>query len=220
MFQVAPFPSCPRVVFREKRDRNIKVRPKVLGADAGLGQHGEADVEAKVFSVVWPGTRVQVEDDVVFAPIPQRKALDFSFQVVHILGWKLVSVQSVQTQDKQACLSWVRGIEPGSFNSGQDVLITLWHLLPFLLGIDVNFKSISLTHGEIKAGLHSAAFSSVNAWVNVPLLPRRYVFIVIITPVLLPGAEGLQGPRETTPPRPGMITSEAAVITPAGTPSG
>lgn len=58
MFKVAPFSSCPRVVFREKRDRNIKVGPKVLCADAGLGQHGEANVKAKVFCVVWPGARV------------------------------------------------------------------------------------------------------------------------------------------------------------------
>lgn len=58
MFQVAPFPSCPRVVFGKKRDWNIKVWPKVLCADAGLSQHGKADVKAKVFCVVWPGARV------------------------------------------------------------------------------------------------------------------------------------------------------------------
>lgn len=46
------------------------------------------------------------------------------------------------------------------------------------------------------------------------------MFIVIVAPVLLPGAERLQGPGEATPPRPGMIAGEAAVITPAGTPSG
>lgn len=46
------------------------------------------------------------------------------------------------------------------------------------------------------------------------------MFIVTIAPVLLPGAERLQGPREATPPLPGVITGEAAVITPAGTPSG
>lgn len=46
------------------------------------------------------------------------------------------------------------------------------------------------------------------------------MFIVIIALVVLPGAERLQGPREATPPRPGMITGEAVVITPAGSPSG
>lgn len=219
MFQVAPFPTLPRMIFREKRDRNIKVGSKVLCADTGLGQHSKANVKAKVFRIVWPGARVQVEDDVVFATIPQKKALDFCFQVMHILRWKLVPVQSVQTQDKQASLSWIRCIEPGPFNRGQDVLITLWHLFPFLLGVDVNFKSISLTQGEIKTGLHSAAFCRVNAWVSVPLLSRRYVFIGIVAPVLLPGAERLQVPREGTPPRPGVITVEAAVITPVGTPS-
>lgn len=79
MFQVASFAPCPGVVFREKRDRNIKVAPKVLCADAGLGQHGEADVKAKVLCVVWPGAGVQVKDDVVFPPVPQRKALDLRF---------------------------------------------------------------------------------------------------------------------------------------------
>lgn len=220
MFQVAPFPSCPRVVFREKRDGNIKVGPKVLGADAGFGQHGKADVKAEVFCIVWPGARVQVENDVVFAPVPQREALDFCFQVVHILGWKLVPVQSVQTQDKQTCLSWVRCKEPGPFNRGQNVLIALWHLLPFLLGVDVNFESISLTEGEIKTGVHPTAFPRVNAWVGVPLLPRRYVSVVIVAPVSLPCAVRLQYSRDATPPRPGVITGEATVITPAGTPPG
>lgn len=208
------------MIFREKRDRNIKVWPKVLHADTGLGQHGKANVKAKVFRIVRPGAGVQVEDDVVFATIPQGKVLDFCFQVVHILGGKLVSVQSVQTQDKHACLSWVRCMEPGPFNRGQDVLITLRHLFPFLLGVDVNFKSIPLTQGEVKTGLHPAAFCSVHACDCVPLLPRRYVFIVIVAPILLLETEMLQVPREATPPRPGVIAGEAAVITPVGTPSG
>lgn len=85
MSQITPLPSCPRVVFGEKRDGNIKVGPEVFRADAGLGQHCKTNVKAKVFCVVWPGAGVQIEDDVIFSSVPERKALDSSFQVVYIL---------------------------------------------------------------------------------------------------------------------------------------
>lgn len=40
---------------------------------------------------------------------------------------------------------------------------------------------------------------------------------MFVAPVSLPGAERLRVPREGTPPRPGVITGEDAVIAPAGT---
>lgn len=173
MFQVAPIPSCPGMVFGKKRDGDIEVGPKVLSTDARLGQHGKANVEAEVFCVVWPGAGIQVEDDVVLTPIPQRKTLNFCSQIVHILRRELVPVQRVQTQDEETSLCWVMRIEPGPLDGGQNVLITLGYLLSLLLGVDVNFKAIPLTQGEIKTGHHPAAFARVNARDSVPLLPWR-----------------------------------------------
>ena len=69
----------------EERQGDVEARPVVVHAHAGLGQDCLAYVEAEVLGVVWsrrgsvkssvpaltwPGTRVQVEHQVITAPPP------------------------------------------------------------------------------------------------------------------------------------------------------
>lgn len=156
----------------------------MIHINAGFGQNGLANIKAQLLCVIWPGARVEVENEVVPPVIPRWKALYFSLDIVNVLAGQLVPVQSVNAQHKQTGLVDVCGLEAGILDSCQDLLVALRHRLPLQQGVDVHLEP-PLAAAEVEACVHAAPPALVDVVTDLPSLPGRGVLVVEERAVLL-----------------------------------
>lgn len=98
--RLAPFFG---VLPMEERKRNVKVGPEARNGRARLREDGVAGVEAeRLLGVVGPRARVQIENDVVAAAVPERQPLQPLGDVVHEIGRERVAVEGVDAEDEEA----------------------------------------------------------------------------------------------------------------------
>ena len=167
-----------RMLLVHQRQRDVEAGPIVADRDARLGQDGPANVQSKIFGVLGPCSRVEIEDDVVLAAVPVHQAVELGLHASHVIGRQAVSVQCVQSQHKQACLTRICRVVPVVDNMNRNYIIQnrSWAVSVSLPGLayDIDDLPVGGTHGhiliwrvdvhtkaiqapgEIKAGLHPA----------------------------------------------------------------
>lgn len=138
---VARAAAFQRVILGEQRDGDVEARPEVDHVCARPGQHGLTHLEAQILGVIWPGSRVQVENEVVPAVVPRGQVLDSESDILDKLGRELVPVQRVHGQDKQTGLRRVPGVKARFLDGGHNLLVGLGDLVPSLGWVDVNPKA-------------------------------------------------------------------------------
>lgn len=153
--QPPPLPAALRVLPGEERDGDIEAGPEVLAVEAGLGQHGVADVKTQLLGVIGPRARIQVEDEVVAAAVPQREGADPLLHAADVVSREGVAVQRVDAQHEETRFLGARGVITRALDGAEDLAVALRHGLAVLPWVCEHLEAI-LAAGGIEAALHAA----------------------------------------------------------------
>lgn len=141
------------MLFAEERYRDIEVRSQPEDGHAGFGQHRVAQIEGqRLFCIVRPGARVQVEYQMIPSVVPVREARQFGGQIVDELGRQWISIEGVQGEDEYARSSRIGRVVSRLGYHVQDLLVERTYRV--LNRINVNREAL-LALREVEARFHS-----------------------------------------------------------------